>query len=109
MKIRKSLPEFTHEIEGAEFKMRPLSEIELEQVNYLLIDMIKEGHQVLPPKAVCFILDKCLVDWSGVEDEQDKPLPYSSKGEEYLPFAVRMELSSVAYTSSVINEDEKKS
>ena len=103
------MPEFDHEIDDVKFKLRPLSEVELEQVNYLLIDMIKGGHQVLPPSVVSYILDKCLKDWNGIEDEEGNYHPYRAGDEQYLQFKVRMELASVVYTSSVITEDEKKS
>ena len=112
IKIRKSLPEFEHKLsedEAVTFKLRPLSEVELEQMNYLLIDMIKSGHQVLPPDAIKYCLDKCLLDWCGVTDENDRQMIYKKGDEQYLPTKVRLELASEIYVASTLTDEEKKS
>lgn len=112
IKIRKSLPEFDYSLAGDDsvsFTMRPLSEVELEHVNYLLIDMIKSGHQILPPKAIAYCLDKCLKSWYGVVDEDGKQLIYKDGSEQYLPTKVRLELASEIYLKSTLTEEEKKS
>lgn len=109
IKIRKSLPEFETELDGCTFKMRPLSEIELEQVNFYLADMIKAGHTVLPPKAITYCLENCLLSWKGVKDENGGDLKYYQGSEIYLPAKIRMALASDIYVQSTMSEDEKKS
>lgn len=113
VKIRKSLPEFEVEMEEggsvSVFKLRQLSELELEEVNYILIDMVKGGHQVLPPKAIKLCLEKCLISWSGVLDESGGEMRYIKGHEQYLPAKVRMALASEIYVRSVMTEEEKKS
>jgi len=109
IKIRKSLPEYTLELQECSFTLRPLSEVELEQCNYMLVEMIQANHTILPPKAVKFILQNCLIDWTGVRDENDKEYKYKPGNESFLPTKIRMELASDVYVKSQLTEEEKKS
>ncbi len=103
MKLRKTSQSFEVEIEDAKFNLLSLTEVQLEEVNYMLQDTIKAGHQVLPPKVVSYCLKHCLTGWTGVDDE------YKAGLESYLPYKVRMELASEIYLRSQVTEDEKKS
>lgn len=109
MKIRKSLPEHTTEIESAKFKTRSLSEVELEQVNFMLIESFKKEVSILPPDAVAFCLDRALISWEGVQDEKENNLIYTKGQEAFLPFKVRSELASTIFLNSQLSEEEKKS
>lgn len=109
MQIRKSLTEYETELDGANFKLRQLSEVELEEVNYYFIDSIKAGHTVLPPKAVKLCLQYALLNWSGVKGEDGFDLKYEKGQEDYLPFKARNILASEIFVRSQMSEEEKKS
>ncbi len=108
IKLKRSLPEFDYEIDECTFRLRRLSELELEEVNFMLAESIKRGAEVLPPSAVRFCLAKCLLDWNGVEGD-DGVEPFKKGDEVFLPAKVRMELASEIYIQSQLTEDEKKS
>ena len=108
MKIRKSLPESEYDIDGATFNLRQLSELELEQVNFLLLESLKAGHQVLPPSAVKYCLDRGLIGWHNVENEDGGQTKFSKEELKFLPWKARMELASEIYLKSQLTEEEKK-
>ena len=110
IKLRKSLPEFYVELEGCKFKLRPFSEVELEQFNHFMIDVYKARSLAFAPKAIEYCLDNCLIDWSGVCDEEGQEIPYKKGDEKYLSaMKVRSVLVAEVFNRSIITEDEKKS
>ena len=108
-KLRKSLPEFYSELDGCKFKLRPFSEIELEQFNHLMLEVYKTGAMVFSPESVAYCLDNCLKDWSGVCDEDGEEIPFKKGEEKFLPVKVRQHLVGEVFTRSVLTNDEKKS
>lgn len=109
IKLRKSLPEFIHEIDGCKFTLRPFSEIELEQFNHLNLDVFKKGLMAFSPESVSYCLKNCLIGWDGVCGEDGKEIPFKQGDEKYLPFKVRSSLVAEVFMGSIVTEDEKKS
>lgn len=106
VKLRKVHPEFAEKVGDSIFHMRQLSEVELEEVNYMLTVSAQEmGGEVtiMPPNACKFILKNCLRGWDNVGGES-----YSKGMEQFLSPVIRTRLCWAVYAKSQLTEDEKK-
>ena len=108
IKIRKSLPEFSYEVDGCNFRLRPFSEVELEEFNFMMREVYASKQMIFPTEAISYSLNKCLVNWSGVCGEDGKELPYKKGDEKYLPAPIRSILTAQIFQNSVVSEEEKK-
>lgn len=107
IELRKSFDEFDVEHDDCIFKCKQLSEVELEQANYLIAPALKDGLIMFTPKAIKFILEKCLVGWENVK-LNGKDYNYKDGEEAFLPSRVRSHLANTIYAQSSLTDTEKK-
>ena len=91
------------ETKPARFKIAPLSTFDLLD----MVGLVNTGRIVNRTEMVA-ILRRCLIDWDGVEDAQNKPLECKEDNFAFLPLDTMNEVCERIGKISNVSEDDRK-
>lgn len=108
MKITTGLkPEwFSPDDSGASFHLSPLDGFQKVEVFHL---MERRGDDiVMLPECVRLVIDYCLKDWRGIEDENGASLPFTRDTLKFLPHETLTAIAWRCVMGSTLDDEQKK-